>query len=561
MFKIILNNTALDLGKVSVTFELKNPIFNDIGSFSYPFNLPNTPRNRAALGFPDKLHYSGDDIRKSHPAEIYFNGLLWRKGVLVVRDANDQQIKVNFGVGEGYFYHQIKDLLMNQVDMGGKRLSANYGNPIGDHFFINHYHLLYPDIDFTLFPVKMPEFFSENEYYHQQHNDSFINGYINLFITDPIPGPDPTTHFFAWAQTVFPFVNYWLKQLMIKINFTVTENVLMSDTALRQLVFWKNFTISEEWAPTQEFNPPFQFDLVDGFPDNPVADFFAHIEKLFRAHLFVDEMENSAKILLFKDIFNAAPVDMPVDFQTVNIQPNNWQGYETMYDAPSGDDYFEKYIKDIGGYNYRGSVMFHFQLPHHTTTPQVKDVWFVESERRYFWWYIRPNLAPINGQWRFLTSELLTNGEGIHKINLPGIFPRDIHRAVSGNKGQWFTFQDIDKKTEPAEIRLMFAHGVRSGKPFGSPFNRLVTGQIIAPYSLEWSGEHGLKNQFYNEYLAFHAATRQAEYLMPLSAGQLKLIDFSKKYRWDQADWLIDSIRFTITNDRIAPARVTAWKV
>jgi hypothetical protein len=48
---------------------------------------------------------------------------------------------------------------------------------------------------------------------------------------------------------------------------------------------------------------------------------------------------------------------------------------------------------------------------------------------------------------------------------------------------------------------------------------------------------------------------------MILTAAQLKQIDFSKKFRWDQADWLIDRIRFTVTNDKISPSNVTAWKV
>jgi hypothetical protein len=559
MFRIDINNESLDLGSVSVTFDLRNPIFNDIGSFSYPFNLPNTPKNRALLGFPDKINYGGS-TPKSQQADIYIDGMIWKRGIIVVRDANEKHIRVNFGVGEGYFFNLIKDLKMNEVDLGGNRLASNYADTY--RFFKDHYHLLYPDIDFTLFPFKMPEFFSENDYYHAMHNDSFINGYINLFITQPIPGPDPTINFFSWALTPFPFVNYWMKQLFNQINISFKTNSLYDDAQLRQLVFWKNLTISEEWSPTQEFDFPYQFDLSDGFPENNISEFFSHIEKLFRAHLFYNEFDNSAKLLFIKDILNAAPVEIDGLFKKTNIEPNNYDGYEMTYDAPGGEDYFEKFIKSIKGFNYKGSVLFQFQLPDYTTSPTVKDVYFVESEQRFFWWHIKPGLAPINGSWQYFTSELLSDGEGNRKmkVNIPGIFPRNIFRSESGNKGQWFTYQDIDKKTEPCEIRMLFAHGVHNGKPFGSHYNRLDNGPIIAPYSLEWSGPYGLKKNFYKEWLHFNATTRAAEYTMPLSAARLKQIDFSKKYRWDQTNWLIDTIRFTVTNHKISPAKVTVKK-
>jgi hypothetical protein len=152
MVRIVVNNTALDIGNVSISFDLRNPIFNTIGSFSYPFNLPNTPKNRAVLGFPHKLHYAGA-VNKSHQADIYIAGLHWKQGVIIVRDANKDQIKVNFGVGEGYFYNLIKELKIRDFDYGGKRYLSDYYNQADNSWFMNVYDKSYPDNDFSLFPV------------------------------------------------------------------------------------------------------------------------------------------------------------------------------------------------------------------------------------------------------------------------------------------------------------------------------------------------------------------------------------------------------------------------
>jgi hypothetical protein len=124
MLDIRIKNTSLDLGKVSITFELTSPIFNSVGSFSYPFTLPATAKNKTLLNFPARINNGIENI--DYESEIYLEGLLWKRGKLVISESNSETIKCYFTVGEGYFYNQIKDLKLKDLDLGGERAKADY---------------------------------------------------------------------------------------------------------------------------------------------------------------------------------------------------------------------------------------------------------------------------------------------------------------------------------------------------------------------------------------------------------------------------------------------------
>jgi hypothetical protein len=551
---------------VSVTFDLRNPIFNDIGSFSYPFNLPNTPKNRALLGFPDKINYGGS-TPKSQQADIYIDGMIWKRGIIVVRDANEKHIRVNFGVGEGYFFNLIKDLKLNEVDLGGARSIQDYVtiHEYNGTSYIKYFDSivgkLFPETDFNLFPFYTPNFHKEKSFYQTWLNQT--GGTINKWIQNsPIPGFNGFQNSGYKTFVPFPFINYIINQIAAQLNFTIEINSFYNDPFLRQLVLFKLYSISENIGNEQigdHFQVSQTFNLADGLPDISLSEFFQKVTSIFNAYVFFDDQQNSMKLVTFKNILNGIPIEFDsLSFKQKTINPNDYDGFEMNYELDSSDDFLEEHFKEISQFNYKGSVPTFIELP---LTTEENDLYFIEVVRSYYYW-VAPRTYGSNtyfGEWRFYSHDFLrtSEGNGKLKINIPGVFSRIQNSPVAqaGNEGQMQIINERFFKPEGADFRLLFYYGTNNGVPHGGAFR-----SDVFPYSLEWSGPYGLKENFYKEWLHFNATTRAAEYTMPLSAARLKQIDFSKKYRWDQTNWLIDTIRFTVTNNKISPAKVTVKK-
>ncbi len=554
MLKVKIYDRFLDLSKTSVSFELLNPIFNDIGSFSYPFTFPANAHNRSILGFPDRVH-NYQPTNKSHECEIYIAGMIWKRGRLIIREANDREIKANFAVGEGYFYNVIKDLKLNEVDLGGERRFSDYSS--GTSAFFQIHNKSYPETDFTLFPVQWPNFFEGNPE-HERFSTLPNVGFINQWS----PSGFGYNHYNLNTSftIVFPFLNYLIDKLTERTGSTLNNSIFQTDEALKQLVIFRN-AIDRRFIPSLEiFWDPITFNLAHSLPEVTFLELFKHLENLFKCFLFHNDINNSIDFILFKDIIKSASIDFCKTFKVNNISKNFNDGFQTSFSQIEND----VFIKDISLLNFKGSVDVVADLP--SSGNSIYDCYYVEGVFIYYYW--DQVIGTPQYDWFKFSTDVPSyfDGEKSVKVEIPNLFSRDFFgRFNVQQKGQWISRDAEIKRPSATNLQLMFWHGILpSGAPSGGPFNtryNFPKYDVIAPYSLEWPGEYGLKEQFYKEWIQFKQNSVEAEYSMPLTPAQLKQIDFSRKYRFAQANWLFDKIRFTVTNRRISPATVTAWKV
>lgn len=560
MLQIKVNNQFLDLGKVSITFELLSPIFNEIGSFSYPFTLPATANNKNILGHPQRINLSNAAPYKN-PAQIIWNGIVFKNGLLITKETSPDYIKAYIAADEGYFYNLIKDLKLNEIDLGGDRVLAEYYHPTELLIFNDDYDKVFPEVDFTLFPLYAPNFHKDKSFYQTWLN--YNNGIINRWNTSL---PAPIGYFTGAFNTFvpFPFLNYIFNRIASQFNISISDNVFYSDQYLRQLVVFRLFSFAENIGNEQMgdiFNNSSTFNLADGLADISLSDFFQQINTIFKAELFFNNQNNSFKLVLFKDIYNSEAVSFENNtFKIIIIDPNTYDGFEMTYQLDGSDDFLEDHYKDISLFTFKSDIPTFIELP---ASPDEGDMYFIEAIRAYYYW-VAPRTYGSNtyyGEWRFYSNDRdrFTEGNKQLKINIPGVFSRPENglSTQAGNEGELLTVNERFFKPSPAELRLLFFYGLNSANvPHGGAF---ITENW--PYSLEWSGDNGLREKFYKEWIAFHQTTRQAEFEMPLTASELKNIDFSKKYRFSGADWLFSKINFTMTNNRITPAKVIAWKI
>jgi len=556
MLKIKVGTEYLDMGNFSVSFELLSPVFNDIGSFSYPFTLPATAKNKQVLGFPAKVNYSNFTTQKV-AVELYLKGLFWKRGNLVVTEANKDSIRANFTVSEGYFYSTIKDLKLADLDLGGIRLFID--NPWESYF-----DKTYPETDFILFPLYMPRFYGEinsNAKSIKLNHDLLNNGFVGKI--NYWDGNEETYNLPGNTFVLFPFLNYVLDRLFEHINIAVTKNPFSENEFLMKLVLFNMISESYTEEDISGGDELGSFNLKDYVPDLTVSEFFDYLQSLFKTFVFYDDFKNEISIQYLKDIINNPDtLTLSGAIRYNYLKPNDYDGYLMTYGIDGDDNLAELHYKDISGYTFLGNLPNLAALPANGT---FLDLYYIEDIHKYYYYEI--NYTGMAGTFVVLSDDVLTDqeGNGALEIEIPGVFARDeINHASCGNTGHWQIKEKPFEVPDRPEPRLMFWHGsgVNSNNiPFGSPFNLWPNGAEAAPYSIEWGSAAGLKENFHKEFLEFKKTTREAEISMILKASDLKNIDFSRKYRFSEANWLLSSIKFTVTNDKITPATIVAFKV
>ncbi|MEI6684487.1 MAG: hypothetical protein WCO44_17825, partial [Bacteroidota bacterium] len=115
MLSILIADQPLDLSDdFSVSLNLKSPIFNDVGDYSFPFKVPSTPRNKSILGWKNRLA-SKQSIYETYEGSIRWNGMVLYTGQIKIKTANDKSFEGTLYINKGNFNYEIKDLLLNRV--------------------------------------------------------------------------------------------------------------------------------------------------------------------------------------------------------------------------------------------------------------------------------------------------------------------------------------------------------------------------------------------------------------------------------------------------------------
>lgn len=548
MLQIKINNEFLDLGQFSITFELLNPIFNDVGSFSYPFTIPLSPKNRTILQYPDRLHKSLVP-QKYFDASIYVNGLPWKTGRLILREAGETTVKANFVVGEGGYFNKINDLNLHE-------LPHSVYTPESPNLtmFLDVANYKYPNADFALFHHK-------NEHLIGDTNvPAYLEQYIDYF--KEFNRYHPVTYYFSQFNTFMPFtyVNYAIDLINRTIGVNEKFNALKNDPELSQLVFANN-TSASDLVNVNNYFRIMPIHLRNHVPRVKITDFFKVLEETFGLYVMYDDQTNSVSYRLMKDILNEPPVDLDVKYKINSFLTNdNEEGYLLEVNNEIIEELNN--VRDLTNYEFKGSVATMADLPANATIDT--DLYFVDDQLGFYY------LADQYGNWSQAANvpyAWLRKSPGKRKINDTASFLHNL-AAMKGNG-----FLDLGAgKWNEIPCSFLFYRGFVNSKsstggsdfylqPLGTAYDQHPDFDGQFNYSMLWGGTKGRFEKFHRKTLDFFASTREAEFGIPFTPAQLKLIDFSRKYRLAQANWLFDKIRFTVTNNRISPATVTAWKV
>lgn len=553
MIDIRVNNHSLDLGKVSISFELKSPLFNDKGSFSYPFTIPSTARNKKLLNFPFALHCNMS--QQTVVADIFLKGIFWIRGSLIITKAEADNIKMFITIGEGNIRNKLKTTRLNEINLGGERQVVDY-NGIGENdVFSKAYESIYPIQDFTLFPMFNASFYDDTDYKGQFSQVLYVNKY------------DKFTKMNIENNTFVPFVylNYLINKIGDHFNTKIKSNYFTSHPELLQLVIYNNVAINSFFQNDENdftilLNP--SFNLSDHVPDITIQEFFEIISNTFGVFYFINDFSDDISLISFNDLLlRQETTALNAPLKTLTISQNTYTGYSVEFQKDSEDPVYGNNSINISKYNFIGNHLYYDSLE-----KIVNNCFFAEADKRYYSCNIYLN---SNGGYDYLWKSIGNAfSDHIKETSNILITPQASFPNGGNNSQQKGNFGNNPSEFNKFDLRFLFfrpntiyfSDGGNYIGPFGTSFSNRNKFDFDY-YALYWHGRAGLYERFWKQVIEFHKRTREGEFLILLSPSQLKQIDFSKKYRFANATWLISEIKFQVTNDAISPSEVVAFSV
>jgi len=103
MLSILIADQPLDLNDdFSVSLNLKSPLFNDVGDYSFPFKVPATVRNMAILGWKNRIA-SSRSIYEMYEGCFRWNGIVLFKGQVRIKTAGEKTFEGILYINKGNF--------------------------------------------------------------------------------------------------------------------------------------------------------------------------------------------------------------------------------------------------------------------------------------------------------------------------------------------------------------------------------------------------------------------------------------------------------------------------
>ncbi|MCX6224258.1 MAG: hypothetical protein NTV01_05830 [Bacteroidia bacterium] len=562
MFQLFMGTEPVDLSPDStISMEEESPVFEkDIvpGGFSFPFDLPATPRNNRILGHPGRIQ-SFAQGGLNLPFQLFNNGKFIGAGTATVQKATDQAYSVFLQVATGDFAGKISGKKLTDVDFGGLRTWE----------FKPEY--TYPQDDFALFPIYNPDFMNGTQYEAAwAANKCRLNSYEAGEWYNQVNS--------VMAISPYPYLAYVVNRVFNHFGFPVDENILSTDPDLKQLVIYNNHDSSQftttvtthiriiydnrtgEWAPheqivkvstiTREFET---WDLKDFLPDISISDFILAIRNMFNL-AFTITSQGSVLIRKRKDLVvsgKAINLDSKTIGRPLVTIGAKVEGVYLRWVHEQNDLLFSEGFRDI--YEdpklLRPSVDTMDELEAIDAT--INEIRLITSYGQYYQ-YSREEVDEVTTySWKFFSNDFqdFKIGESPEEFTAQAsTLPMLHYQRLSGGpsircpQAKQLSGSIIRTTSLPCSLRLLFYRGMIDDSlgtpyPYGSSdaFDRVGDRLQNANLSLKWDGETGLYNQLWKDYLTWWNTRK----VVTWTISDPSLLDFFTVYAIENNHYLL----------------------
>lgn len=314
-------NGILDLEHdAALEIEWKNPLFNELGSYSLPFSFKNNPHNSYVLGFPDNYERK-DRYEDRQPVNVRA-GILNENATLELLEVVDKIEGVIY-LHETSFYQQVQEIKLPQVFEGVKRYFQPETVKLENRkkYILDMLEqMIFSDIDksqdFTIFPVAIECELNPRIFEGSTGATAKAQDIINRIYTHYEPGQDKPQRRLAGK---YPYSYNDDNDIPIKIpvGYGVSP-FLRFGYVLRKIFEYFGFTLEtnlfdNDLAPIVVVNNTMDAIMEGCFvesqlvPDCTINDFLDIVREGFCADFKVDPARKTAKIIFFNDVLDAPP--------------------------------------------------------------------------------------------------------------------------------------------------------------------------------------------------------------------------------------------------------------
>ena len=535
MLSLLIADQPLDLSDdFSVSLNLKSPLFNDVGDYSFPFKVPATPRNMAILGWKNRIA-SSRSIYESYEGSFRWNGILLFRGQVRIKSAGEKTFEGILYINKGNFNYEVKDLMLNRVDLGLKEFAndqdaINYFNWSLTHF--------YPEVDFS-----MPQI-TNLDYYDPPATNPELMAYNYIF-------PDGWLHKTTsdgtqWTILVpFLYLKYVLNKLAGNFGYRLEDEFFTSCTELTRLVIYHSVNLNELLFGLQ------QLYYCRFVPKIKVSEFISGLEKWFNCSFHADSTQRIICIVANREVFlHSELVEFSGNILSISQEiPDEITGYRFMVGPDAGDKVYQAQLdaeKEITDF-IRGAVGTFSEIPPYPFT-LLGDIYYVVDTNT--WWQLGVNGITFLIEWQQLPNgPALTDkffykyGDEKNKFETCFSSLYDRFGVVScGNPGT-----DKDKITP-----RLFWVGMTGGWAAPSELRGFADDTNL---SLRYAGSQGIFNLFWKDWVEWIIKTRKTIKIeKQMDFIELKTMDFTKRYRMNGINYLVSEIAVTLTKSSIKPA-------
>ena len=542
MLSLKIADKEVDLpNDFSCTMNLKSQIFGEVGSYSYPFKLPNTPRNAGLMGFRHRVENTGD-VYQTDQGAFLWKGINLFQGSVKLKTLNSKAFEGAIFESEGDFYYSRKNLSLQDVDFGEIDLVYLGARTTWINDCIGK---VYPER-----PIAFPQVRNET-YFDVMPTDPELlnfNYYSNGLLLNVIYWPpDPSV--------IVPmlYLRYVLDKIFEKLGYVFDDSFFSSDPDYNSLVLYNSVNCNENDESGYFHYPLYKILYNYHVPRMTINDFFYGLESFFNIRFFVNNRNKTVKLIsldsIIKSIDYCNSINKIISVSTEPEDPIFGYKFEMDLDSDDGTQESIATTDEVKISYIKTPVNSVNDLPVWPAATELDIRYVIETDSFY---------RMTSGTWiLFDMNDFITHT----KYQYKSIIGESISTKVSPvlervfAPGEWVEAGNKQINWKEITPRLFFV----------TPYYENGTFYMIAGTSytdgtsLCYNGNTGLFNKQFKSFIDFRMSTKLVKIIAQLDYNVIKDFDFSRKYMINGINYLVKSIQVTLKKDRIMPALLECY--
>lgn len=338
MLVLLINDRPVHLNSdFSFTMNGKNPMFNEIGSYSFPFKIPNTPLNSFITKYIDRIPGTTSPYT-DFTAEVIMDGVTLYRGTAKFRVLKDDSLEGTVYDREGDFNYQRKNKQLRNFNYGDRY----FGTEVDGLKFANEcFNTIYPERD-VCFPMLRAESLFDPA--TTDPDQMFINQYVD--------GKLRAKTEIENNSVIVPmiYLKHVLAKLFEQMGYTYVDNFFNKKRHFYNLAIFNQ-------TPWNKQLPDFNYDMSRLYynmhlPKMSVNDFLTGVEDFFNMRFFVDNKSQKIYSAGTKDVISGSSiVDWSGNVISMHTEAEDQvKGCHLKMSLDGSDKAFEQFWQDEENY-------------------------------------------------------------------------------------------------------------------------------------------------------------------------------------------------------------------